>query len=71
MNITVCGTGYVGLVAAVVFASKGHRVIGLDIDECKISLLRGGASPLFEPGLEELMAKSSCNLEFTADYRKA
>ena len=71
MNITVCGTGYVGLVAAVVFAAKGHKVVGLDIDEGKIELLRSGKSPLFEPGLEELMGESAENLFFTSDYREA
>lgn len=71
MNITVCGTGYVGLVAAVVFAAKGHEVVGLDIDEGKIATLKGGESPLYEPGLEELMRESSENLRFTADYRDA
>ena len=71
MNITVCGTGYVGLVAAVVFASKGHEVVGLDIDEHKVALLKDGVSPLYEPGLEELMAHSSQNLAFTSDYREA
>ncbi|WP_139653417.1 UDP-glucose dehydrogenase family protein [Raoultibacter phocaeensis] len=71
MNITVCGTGYVGLVAAVVFASKGHTVVGLDIDDRKVALLKRGVSPLFEPGLEELMAESTGNLAFTTDYREA
>lgn len=71
MNITVCGTGYVGLVAAVVFASKGHEVCGLDIDEGKVALLKRGTSPLFETGLDELMEQSADNLAFTADYREA
>lgn len=71
MNITVCGTGYVGLVAAVVFAAKGHKVVGLDIDEAKIAMLKAGKSPLFEPGLEKLMGESAENLRFTVDYRDA
>ena len=71
MNITVCGTGYVGLVAAVVFAAKGHSVVGYDIDEEKIEMLKEGVSPLFEPGLEELMRDSSEHLAFTTDRREA
>lgn len=67
MNIAVCGTGYVGLVAAVAFAAKGHQVVGIDVDERKVSILNKGLSPLFEPGLEELMKEHSDHLCFTLD----
>ncbi|MEG0504748.1 MAG: UDP-glucose/GDP-mannose dehydrogenase family protein [Raoultibacter sp.] len=71
MDIAVCGTGYVGLVATVAFAAKGHTVIGMDIDQSKIDLLNAGVSPLFEPGLEDLLRASRENLVFTSDPEKA
>ncbi len=72
-KIAVAGTGYVGLVAGVCFAEKGHRVICVDVDEAKVELMKKGVSPIFEDGLEELMQKnlSSGKLDFTTDYREA
>ncbi len=69
MKIAVVGTGYVGLVSAACFAELGHHVIGVDIDEAKIAKLKTGASPIFEPGLEELIRKGleSKLLSFTTD----
>ena len=67
MKIAVCGTGYVGLVAAVAFAAKGHHVVGIDVDEKKVETLSSGRSPLFEPGLEALMQSHRENLSFTLD----
>ena len=67
MNIAVCGTGYVGLVAAVAFGAMGHHVVGIDTDENKIATLNSGRSPLFEPDLENLMKKHAQNLSFTTD----
>lgn len=69
MKIAVVGTGYVGLVSAACFAELGHHVYGVDIDEAKIEKLKKGKSPIFEPGLEELIAKGleSGFLSFTAD----
>jgi UDPglucose 6-dehydrogenase len=55
MNVTVMGTGHVGLVTSVAFASLGHQVVGTDIDAEKIDLLAGGTSPFFEPGLEDAL----------------
>ena len=51
MNIAVAGTGYVGLVAGVCFAEKGHQVTCVDIDDAKLELMRQGHSPIYEDGL--------------------
>ncbi|HET7786501.1 MAG TPA: UDP-glucose/GDP-mannose dehydrogenase family protein [Myxococcales bacterium] len=58
MRIVVVGTGYVGLVAGVCFADSGHSVVCVDVDEEKIAALRQGKSPIYEPGLEELLLKN-------------
>jgi UDPglucose 6-dehydrogenase len=71
MNIAVIGTGYVGLVAGVCFADAGHRVTCVDKDADKVSALRAGRVPIFEPGLEELMRQCSARLEFTTDLSRA
>jgi UDPglucose 6-dehydrogenase len=55
MKISVIGTGYVGLVVGTCFAETGNDVICADIDERKVRLLRRGKSPIYEPGLEELI----------------
>ena len=71
MNITVAGTGYVGLVTAVCFAEHGNYVTCVDIDENKIKLMESGKSPIYEEGLEELMHKNKDRLTYTTDYQKA
>jgi UDPglucose 6-dehydrogenase len=55
MNVAVIGTGHVGLVTAATLASLGHQVAGTDSDAEKVSLLRRGDAPFFEPGLQELL----------------
>lgn len=67
MNVTVFGTGYVGLVQAAVLAEAGHRVACIDIDEDKIQRLEQGHIPIFEPGLEPLVKRNneSGNLTFS------
>jgi UDPglucose 6-dehydrogenase len=75
MRIAVAGTGYVGLVTAVCLAEKGHHVVCVDVDMEKVALLQRGISPIYEPGLEELMQNNRDRLSFTTDgaaaYREA
>ena len=71
MNIAVIGTGYVGLVAGTCFADMGHDVICVDIDKEKIKVLNDGKVPIYEPGLEELIAKNKKNIVFTTDFDDA
>jgi len=69
MKIGVIGTGYVGLVSAVGLAELGHDVIGTDVDEHKIAKASRGISPIYEPGLDELLRKNldTGRLGFTTD----
>ncbi|MDV2583308.1 UDP-glucose dehydrogenase family protein [Alkalibacillus haloalkaliphilus] len=72
MNIAVVGTGYVGLVTGTCLADIGHQVTCIDIDEEKIAKLKRGESPIYEPGLEELLERNinNGNLTFTTDYKQ-
>ena len=71
MKIVVAGTGYVGLVTAVCLSEIGHVVTCVDVDENKIKMLKEGKSPIFEPGLEELMIKNKSRLNYTLDGKNA
>ena len=72
MKIAVVGTGYVGLVTGVCLADIGHDVTCIDIDEEKVEKMRQGISPIYEPGLEELMKKNSeqGRLHFTTSHEE-
>jgi len=61
MNISVIGTGYVGLVSGACLAEKGHRVICVDIDPAKIDKINSGISPIHERGLSEILGKNIGN----------
>ncbi len=69
MNITVVGTGYVGLVSGACLAEMGNRVVCVDSDQNKIDGLRDGRLPIHEPGLEPLVHENTAlgRLQFTAD----
>ena len=68
MNITIIGTGYVGLVTGTCFAEIGHNILCVDCDETKVKLLQEGGIPIYEPGLEEMAKKNVAEgrLNFTA-----
>ena len=71
MKIAVSGTGYVGLVTGVCLAEVGHSVTCVDIDENKINLLKKGISPIYEPGLDEMIIRNfkEKKLDFTTDFK--
>jgi len=73
MNICVAGTGYVGLVTGAVFADLGNDVICVDKDDEKITALSAGRMPIYEPGLEEMVARNAADrrLAFTTDLGAA
>lgn len=69
MNVTVIGTGYVGLVAGACLADAGNRVFCLDLDATKVAQLNAGAIPIFEPGLEPIVQRNRAagRLVFSTD----
>lgn len=69
MNITMIGTGYVGLVTGTCLAETGHNVTCVDIDAAKIALLEKGGCPIYEPGLKDLLERNikQGRLKFTTD----
>lgn len=58
MNISIVGTGYVGLVSGVCLAEKGHKVICVDVDAAKVDSINEGRSPIYEEGLDDLLQKN-------------
>ena len=69
--IAVIGTGYVGLVTAAGFAELGSEVWCVDVDAEKVARLRGGEVPIYEPGLEELLARNAQRLHFSTELGDA
>ena len=72
MNVSVIGSGYVGTVTAACFAELGHSVVCIDIDREKVDMINRGEPPIFEEGLDDLLAKYVGNhLRATTDYDSA
>ena len=72
MNVSIVGTGYVGLVTGTCLAEKGHRVVCVDIDRAKVDAINAGKPPIHEDGLPELLAKhAGRSLSATTDLVSA
>ncbi|MGV2287817.1 UDP-glucose/GDP-mannose dehydrogenase family protein [Trinickia sp. YCB016] len=73
MNLTIIGSGYVGLVTGACLADIGHDVFCLDVDQKKIDVLNSGGIPIHEPGLREVIARNLAanRLKFSTDVRAA
>jgi UDPglucose 6-dehydrogenase len=73
MNLTIIGSGYVGLVTGACLADIGNDVFCLDVDQKKIDILNGGGVPIHEPGLQEIIARNRATgrLKFSTDVRAA
>lgn len=72
MKVTIFGTGYVGLVTGTCLAEVGNDVLCVDVDQNKIALLNSGGIPIYEPGLDEMVARNRENgkLKFTTDIEE-
>lgn len=66
-KIVIAGVGYVGLVSAVCLAENGYNVICVDVNNSKIEMLKNGKSPIYEPKIEELLAKNKTKLQFATN----
>ncbi len=73
MNVTVVGAGYVGLVTATCLAELGHNVVGMDHDFGRVALLQAGGVPIYEPGLQDMLARNlqAGRLSFTSSMAQA
>lgn len=73
LKITIVGAGYVGLVTGACLAEMGNDVLCFDVDAAKIGVLRAGGIPIYEPGLQELVARNVAahRLSFTADIQES
>ncbi len=72
MQLTIIGTGYVGLVSGTCFAETGNNVVCVDINEEKVAQLRAGRTPIYEPGLEQLLSRNikEGRISFTTDLEE-
>lgn len=68
INVCVVGTGYVGLTTGACLAAIGHQVTCIDTDTQKIAMLRQGKTPIYEPGIEDLLGESRGRIAFATDH---
>ena len=73
MRVTIYGSGYVGLVTGACLAEVGNRVLCVDVDEDKVARLRRGEVPIYEPGLDAMLARAMAGgrIDFTTDMQRA
>ena len=73
MKLSIIGTGYVGLVTGVCLSEKGHSVVCVDLDESKVNQINAGKTPIYEPGLPELLERQVAGgrLRATTDLEQA
>jgi UDPglucose 6-dehydrogenase/GDP-mannose 6-dehydrogenase len=73
MKLSIVGTGYVGLVTGVCLVEKGHEVVCVDVDENKVNQINAGKTPIYEPGLAELLERNVAGgrLRATTDLEQA
>jgi len=71
LRISVLGCGYVGAVTGVCFAELGHEVFFVDVDPAKVEAINSAISPIFEPGLDKLLAKNNAVISATTDIHQA
>src|ERR1700754_294769 len=69
MRLTIFGSGYVGLVTGACFAEVGNNVLCVDVDQRKVEMLKRGESPIYEPGLDDLLKRNLAagRINFTTD----
>ena len=66
MRISIFGMGYVGVVSGACLAKSGHEVVGVDVSQSKVELIKSGRSPIVENGIDELIAELSASGRLTA-----
>lgn len=71
MRVSIFGLGYAGFIHAVGLAYLGHRVVGFDVDLYKVDSIRRGVSPIYEPGVEDLLRRARGELRVTGDPEEA
>jgi GDP-mannose 6-dehydrogenase len=73
LSVSIFGLGYVGSVSAACFASRGHKVIGVDVSKAKVEMIEAGRSPIIEARMSEMVAEANraCRLHATTDATAA
>ena len=71
MKVSIVGAGYVGLVTGTCFSDLGHNIICVDLDKEKVDSINNSKSPIYEPGLSELLKKNKSKIKATTDLKSA